>query len=151
MKFPSWALPGAGPEESFLQGLAKKLGLEGRVHWLGWQQDLSKFYQALDLCIFNSDADALGRTPIEAMAYGLPVIASVTYGGLGDVIHHGKNGIFLDKHDVSLLAEYAIKILNSERMRKQIGTAARKYIKENYIPEVVCEIFHSNLIKYNII
>ena len=74
-------IAGDGPARPALEARARALGLDGRVRFIGWQRDTYAVYGASDVLLFNSDADAFGRTPAEAMACGVPVVASVAYGG----------------------------------------------------------------------
>lgn len=120
---------GGGEMEAPLKGLAMELGLGGRVHWLGWQEDLHDFYTALDVLVFNSEADALGRTPLEAMAYGVPVVASVRYGGLGETLKHGENGFLLSEHDVERLKTLCARLLSDPKYAHTIGLRGRETIK----------------------
>jgi glycosyltransferase involved in cell wall biosynthesis len=72
-----FAVAGRGEEEGNLKKLAGELGIAGNVRWLGWQQEMSHFYKSLDVMLFNSDWDAMGLTPLEAMSYGVPAVCSV--------------------------------------------------------------------------
>jgi len=120
---------GGGELESSLKGLAVQLGLRERVHWLGWQMDLSNFYRALDLLVFNSEADALGRTPLEAMAYGVPVVASVRYGGLSETLKHGDNGFLIPKHDIEQLKTLCTRLLLDKEYARAIGLKGRETVE----------------------
>jgi len=73
-------IAGDGPERPALEAQAASLGLD--VRWLGWQSDLLAFFRSLDVLVFNSDADAHGNTPVEALAAGVPAVCSVLEGGL---------------------------------------------------------------------
>src|SRR5581483_10576503 len=72
-----FAIAGDGPERASLESLARETGISKSVRWLGWLKDMTSFYQALDVLQFNSDWDALGLTPVEAMSFGIPVVCSV--------------------------------------------------------------------------
>ena len=63
-----------------LQKLSVSLGIAERVYWTGWLSDLAPFYAGIDVLLFNSDWDALGMTPVEAMSHCVPVVASVERG-----------------------------------------------------------------------
>lgn len=123
-------IAGDGPERSNLVSLANELGLERAVRWLGWRPDLRAFYSSLDILLFNSDWDALAMTPIEAMSYGVPVVASVKNGGLGEIISEDKFGILLTKHDETLLAERVLEILDNPETAKQKGIMGRQRIAD---------------------
>src|ERR1700722_2749501 len=94
-----FVVAGRGEEEGNLKKLADELGIAGNVRWLGWQQEMSHFYKSLDVMLFNSDWDALGLTPLEAMSYGVPGVCSVVNGGLGEIIESNQVGFLLPTHD----------------------------------------------------
>ncbi|MGH6860527.1 MAG: glycosyltransferase [Phyllobacterium sp.] len=99
-----FAIAGDGPERPKLQAMADGLGLAGRIHWLGWISTMRDFYISLDVLLFNSDWDAFGNTPVEAMTYGIPVVASVENGGLKEVIPDERFGYLFSEHDPQRLA-----------------------------------------------
>lgn len=123
-------IAGDGPERGNLVRLATELGIQERVVWLGWEKDLEVFFRALDVMVFNSDWDAMGRTPLEAMSYGVPVVASVLHGGLKEALDSEDYGFLADKHDIPLLAGKVIKLLCDENLAKQVGGKARARIKD---------------------
>jgi len=123
-------IAGNGPERESLEALATELGIAHRIQWIGWQSDLSVFYKALDVLLFNSDWDAMGRTPLEAMTYAVPVVASVTHGGLGEIMDSEKHGFFLMEHVLEKLAEYVIRLLDDPVLAASTGDAGRKKIME---------------------
>ena len=122
-------IAGDGPERSALEALAADLGISEQVHWIGWQKNLDVFYKSLDVLLFNSDWDAMGRTPLEAMTYGVPVVASVTHGGLGEVMDSEEHGFFLKEHDLERLAGYVVNLLNQPALANSIGEAGRMKMK----------------------
>ena len=123
-------IAGDGPERSSLEALALRLGISKSVVWTGWQKDLSVFYKSLDVLLFNSDWDAMGRTPLEAMTYGVPVVASVTHGGLGEVMDSDQHGFFLGEHDIEKLAGYVVRLLDDPALAASTGTAGRVKMKD---------------------
>jgi len=94
-------------------------------------------YGASDVLLFNSDADAFGRTPAEAMACGVPVVASVAYGGTSELIEHGRNGFLLDRHEEGALAEHVCALLRAPGRRAQIVREAMATVQDRY----GCEAF----------
>jgi len=137
-------IAGSGKEETALKSRAEELGIGHQVRWLGWQMDLGHFYQALDLLVFNSDADAVGLTPLEAMAHGLPVVASVAYGkGLSETLHHEESGFLLGEHRLDLLADYCDRLLRDQELTARIGSAARRAVIDRHHPEKVASIWQA--------
>jgi glycosyltransferase involved in cell wall biosynthesis len=116
---------GDGPESAALRQKAETLGIAKNVLWLGWQKDLTDFYHAIDLLLFNSDWDALGRTPLEAMSYGIPVVASILHGGAKEIIEDDSIGILLPSHDVAALAQGVLRLLREPEMAIVMGARGR--------------------------
>ena len=119
---------GDGPERGTLQLQVRGLNIEKQIVWLGWQQNLEPFYRSLDVMLFNSDWDAMGRTPLEAMSYGVPVVASVAHGGLSEMLNSPDCGFLSDRHDVEVLAAQVIRLLEDRALAERIGARARAHI-----------------------
>jgi len=132
-------IAGDGPQRSNLAHLASQLQIADRVFWLGWQNDIEPFYGALDVMLFNSDWDAMGRTPLEAMSFGVPVVASVLHGGLQEALASQEHGFLLGSHDVPALADKVILLLRDEGLAARIGANARARIKEIGSPRLHAE------------
>jgi glycosyltransferase involved in cell wall biosynthesis len=130
-KYPSvsFLIAGDGPERSNLEAQARALGIQDRIRWLGWQKDLSDFYQSLDVHLFNSDWDAMPRTPQEAMSYAVPVVASVLHGGTREMITDESVGVCLPEHDLEKLAHHVVHFLADGDAAEHVGKAGRERIK----------------------
>jgi len=107
-------IAGDGPERARLERLAAALGIADRIHWLGWHQEMSNFYLSLNCLLFNSDWEALSMTALEALSYGVPLVASVEHGGLGEIVVHEKHGILLENHDVDRLVQGVRRSMGKE-------------------------------------
>ena len=123
---------GGGPLMNYLKEYAHSLNLSDSVIFTGWLEDLSICYTALDVILFNSDYDALGRTSGEAMGYGAVPVASVRYGGISELIVNNLNGFLYDKHDPSLLAETVRRIATSDRLLEDLREAAKTTLRTHY-------------------
>lgn len=121
-------IAGDGEQRGALDAQARHLGIGDRIVWTGQLADMSDFYSALDVLLFNSDWDAYPTTPIEAMSYGLPVVASSLYGGLNEAISERSHGILLKHHDTDALASAVIDCLVTGADRP--GRGARDRIIE---------------------
>jgi len=126
---------GGGSLEKELKHLAAQLGVADKVRFCGWVGDLAPYYRAFDILLFNSDFDALGRTPGEAMGYGVVPVASVKYGGLPELVKHGLNGYMIDRHDADELAEFVVRLHGSPGMRADMSAQGRDILQRLYSTE----------------
>jgi glycosyltransferase involved in cell wall biosynthesis len=140
-----FVIAGDGPLKDDLHRHAEALGIADKVLWLGWQQDLERFYLSLDLLLFNSDWDSMGRTPLEAMSHGVPVVASVVHGGLKEVISREEYGIVLDTHDIPALSANVFKILKDDALASRMSQAGHSRIAEVGSPRKYAEAMLSLL------
>lgn len=99
-----FVIAGGWAEEMALRDLSRQLGIEDNVRWVGWLKDMQRFYHSIDLLLFNSDWDAFPTTPLETMAHGIPVVASLENGGLKKIIQNREHGILLNRDNVDTLA-----------------------------------------------
>lgn len=139
------ALIGDGSRRTELQNLAKKLDITARVHFLGRRIDVPQLLKHGDLYVQSSHWEGFGLATAEAMAAGLPVIASDIQ-GLRDVV--GDAGLFFPPGDHAELASLITKVLQHSKMRKTLADAARKAAAAFDIEKTVtgyAEVYHSVL------
>ena len=134
-----FVIAGDGPLKETLRRQAADLGIADKVLWLGWQQELGAFYDSLDVLLFNSDWDSMGRTPLEAMSQGIPVVASVVHGGLKEVISREEYGFLIDTHDIDRLAAHVTQILQDDALAARMSQAGRARIAEVGSPRKYAE------------
>jgi len=91
---------------------------------------MTLFYYSIDLLLFNSDWDAMGLTPLEAMSYGIPIVASVLHGGLKEIVNQDEYGFLISTHDTNLLAEKAIYFLQNPQLTKIIAMKGRERVEQ---------------------
>jgi glycosyltransferase involved in cell wall biosynthesis len=128
-----WYIAGDGPQMPVLRSLARELGIEDRVHFLGWQsrEQLLKCYQQANIFLFPSRHEGMPNAMLEAMASGLPVVASCIAGN-EELVVDGKTGFLVRTEDIEALQAALKKILSESALRKEMGTASRQYAEENY-------------------
>jgi glycosyltransferase involved in cell wall biosynthesis len=126
-----FVIAGDGPERATLERLAQELGLAPRVRWIGWQANLTDLYLSLDALLFNSDWDAMGRTPLEAVGYGVPVVASVVHGGLKEVLVTGEHIFLSPSHDIDCMAEGLLTVLNHPEKARDMALAGRQHLAKS--------------------
>lgn len=139
-----FVIAGDGEERARLEALADSLKLTKRLIWTGWVQDMQTFYRSLDVLLFNSDWDAMGLTPLEAITHGVPLVASVLNGGLKEVISSPDWGVLLDRHDPEALAAAVVDRLQHPAIAAKISQAAREHVRLLSDPENIA-IQHEKL------
>lgn len=103
----------------------EKKGLKDSVILLGQVNDMSSFYKSIDIFVLPSvKPEPFGLVIIEAMSYGIPVIAT-NHGGPTEIIDNGINGYLVDYEEPEQMAERIIEMIGNDNKRKQIGEAGR--------------------------
>jgi glycosyltransferase involved in cell wall biosynthesis len=122
-----FVIAGDGPLRADLVRQAKYHAVD--INFCGWMQDMSEFYRAIDILLFNTDWDAYPTTPIEAMSYGLPVVGSAVYSGLDEALIPG-TGILFGSHDLDGMASNVTRLAMDKCARVELGIRARSRIAE---------------------
>lgn len=123
-------IAGDGEERTQLEAFARELDIFEKIVWLGWQQDLKLFYQSLDVMLFNSDFDAMGLSPLEAVSYGVPLVASVQQGGLKEIVDNDNGGFLLDSHDIAVLSEKTVYYVRNQDAARKAALECRDRIAQ---------------------
>jgi N-acetyl-alpha-D-glucosaminyl L-malate synthase BshA len=118
-------LVGDGPEAGMAMELAQDLGVGEQVVFVGVVDQVAPLLSAADLFLLPSETESFGLVALEAMASGVPVIAS-DVGGLPEVVEHGVSGYLAPVGDVDKMAAYALDILSSPERRARFCKAARE-------------------------
>jgi glycosyltransferase involved in cell wall biosynthesis len=128
---------------SFHQHLRKRAGEVGgnRIVFTGYVHEIARAYTALDIFVVPSrHKEALGNINLEAMAAGVPVIATER-GGIPETIVDGKTGYLVAAECPSALADRVLRVAENKSLRHQLGKAARQHVKENFrLSKTVSEI-----------
>jgi len=122
---------GFGPLERYLENYSNQLGISGRVLFVGKQTNVNEWLGAADVFIQSSNREGLSNTMLEAMATGLPVIATQVSGTF-ELVQKTGSGIIVPIGDVKSLADAIIIMSGSEILRKQSRVYSRKVIREKY-------------------
>lgn len=115
-----------------LQVLAESLGLAGRLHFTGFRSDIPRLLLAADLlCFVPAQPEPFGRSVIEGMAAGLPVIAAAT-GALPDLVSDGETGLLVPPADPGALAAALRRLLSAPELAAALGQAGRRRASERF-------------------
>jgi len=128
-----WQIAGDGPQMDSLKALSQELGIPDRVIFLGWQSqaDLIKQYQQANLFLFPSRHEGMPNALLEAMASGLPVIAS-RIAGNEELVIDGETGILIPSEDADAFGIAIRKLMTDVPLRQQMGLASRRRVEEHY-------------------
>jgi glycosyltransferase involved in cell wall biosynthesis len=131
--FPSLHLViiGSGDRHDALLHQSELAGLRDAVHLLGHRDDIEACLAGMDLFVLPSLNEGMGRALIEAMAAGLPVIAS-RVGGIPAVISHERTGLLVPPGDADALAEALRRLLDRPEWATQLGLAASCSVDSRY-------------------
>ena len=116
--------PARAANSQRLQTMSRELKIDDRVHFLGHVQDVPGLLAASDLFCYPSLADGLPNAVVEAMAMGLPVIASAV-GGVPELIADGENGLLVAPQDVRQLTRSIARLLDDEALAARLGAQRR--------------------------
>jgi N-acetyl-alpha-D-glucosaminyl L-malate synthase BshA len=124
-------LVGDGPDRPEAADEARAQGITDRVVFLGKQDSVGEIMACADLMLLPSQTESFGLVALEAMASGVPVIAS-NAGGLPEVVDHGENGFLAPVGDVDAMADGALQILRDPDTWRRFSHAARESAVQRY-------------------
>ncbi len=135
---------GDGPDRAHGESLAEKLGIASRVHWQGRLEanEVRDWMLAGDLLTLPSTIEGLPYVIMEAMACGLPVVASNVY-GIPEMITAQENGLLVNPNDVAAIAAAIHRLVADATLRVQMGIAARKRFELEFTLETHLDKFES--------
>ncbi len=128
-----WVIVGDGPQMNELRSLAKRLGINDRIVFSGWQsrEQLNDQYKRSNLFLFPSRHEGMPNAVLEAMASGIPVIASHIAGN-EELVVNNETGLLVPSENVAALRDALAELLDNIPLRKQMGGASRRRVEEHY-------------------
>lgn len=129
-----------GAEREQLIEAMKTHPFADRLLWAGHQNDLPKYYRAMDLLAAPSEIEGLSNAVLEAMACAVPVLAHSACGN-AEVIRDGQSGFLADIHDVETLAQCLETTLKDPKLRDRCGLGARETVLERYSMEAMTDCY----------
>jgi glycosyltransferase involved in cell wall biosynthesis len=133
-----FVLAGEGPERSALEAQMRTLGLQDRVHFLGYRQDIPELLTMCDLFVLPSLFEGFPLSILEAMAAEKPVVATAI-GGTDEAVIHGETGLLVPPADPAALAQAIQAILSAPVFGKQLGAAGRARVCREFSAEVMVQ------------
>jgi N-acetyl-alpha-D-glucosaminyl L-malate synthase BshA len=134
------ALVGSGPDLESVRRQVASAGLEEAVIVLGDQQEMVPILSTADVFLLPSAQESFGLAALEAMACGVPVVASGV-GGLPEVISDSTDGFLRPMEDIDGMAEAAIAVLTDEALRRRISEAAIRTVRKRFCLERIVPMY----------
>lgn len=124
-------LAGDGPERSHVEALVSLLGLADEVTFFGERVDVTKVLQGSDVFLLPSETESFGLGALEAMACGVPVVAS-NVGGRPEVVQDGETGFLAAVGDIEAMAKHVRDLLADPDLHARMSRAARSRAEEHF-------------------
>jgi glycosyltransferase involved in cell wall biosynthesis len=137
---PRLAIVGTGPRQAQLEQLAATLDIVDSVEFAGLQRDVVAWLSRSDVLVLPSRWEGMPNAVLEAMASGLPCIAT-RVSGSEDIIQHGANGLLVAPDDPEELAGALLSLLRDPALGLQYGRAARATVEEYYSLGHVLDVY----------
>jgi glycosyltransferase involved in cell wall biosynthesis len=137
---PDWKLKFVGSDmglkknESFRESLkmrAVELGLEKKVEWWGFTEEVEKEYKEADIVLNFSESESFSITCLEALFFGRPLIATAC-GGPEEIIDHQETGILVRNKNVEAMAAAMKELALDERLRVELGQNGKTVVRHKY-------------------
>lgn len=122
---------GEGGERAKLERLAAELGIADRVLLPGWQADAKPYFEAMDLFALSSLREGLPNVLLEAMALGVPVVAT-RVNGVPRLVQDGRNGFLVEANDQEALTTALAGLMKNDGLRELFRAAARRTVETRF-------------------
>ena len=120
---------------SGIRAAAGREGLAERVVFAGETRTIEQYYRAADIFVFPTRREAFGMVLVEAMASGLPCIASRIPGVTDDIVTDGESGLLVEPDNVEALSAALARVLNDRALASRLGRAARQAVDPRFAIE----------------
>jgi glycosyltransferase involved in cell wall biosynthesis len=124
-------IAGVGPERSALEAAIGRLGLIGAVDLVGERDDIPELLAEADCFVLSSTSEGLPISVLEAMAAGVPVVAS-DVGGVHELVTDGSTGYLVPPRDPAALAQALRQVLGSVDLRARLGKKGREEVEQRF-------------------
>ncbi|MGH7183386.1 MAG: glycosyltransferase, partial [Nitrospiraceae bacterium] len=116
---------------SALEGQVKDLGIDGHIHFLGHREDARFLASGFDLAVLASLHEGMPNTVLEAMAEGVPVVATAV-GGVTEIIVDQETGFLVPPGDTAAMAHCLRYALEHDHLRTSIGMRGYQFVRSTF-------------------
>ncbi|MDO8649564.1 MAG: glycosyltransferase [Candidatus Peregrinibacteria bacterium] len=129
---------GSGAYEQSVRTLVEDRQLTDRVRFIEKTQDVYRYYRATDIFVCNSSIESFPRVTLEAMAFGLPIVATNVF-GIPEQISTGEEGLLIPPNDIAALTSALVRLIRNPAEAQQLGENARKRVERDFQEETMVE------------
>lgn len=128
---PEWklVLVGDGPLYQDLIQLTSELQVQNKIHFAGFRKDVFEILQIFDIFVMSSKEEGLGTSILDAMVYGLPIVAT-RGGGIPEIVKENQGGLLSSIKNAEELALNLKTILTNPKMRKEFSEFNLRFVKQ---------------------
>ncbi|HEX7191438.1 MAG TPA: glycosyltransferase [Thermoanaerobaculia bacterium] len=124
-------IAGSGDLEAELRAQARALGIEDRLRFTGWRDDVAAVVGSADVAVIPSRREGFGRSVVEAMALRMPVVAVAT-GGITSLVENEKTALLVPAEDASAIARSAVRLLTDRSLADALAAQAYAAVVGRY-------------------
>ena len=136
-------LAGDGPDRGPAEHLARELGIDSAVRFLGKQDHMHRLIPRMSALHLPSETEAFGLAALEAMACGVPPVATNT-GGVPDLITHGVDGFMEEVADIKGQADRFIQLLSDQSLHARMSAAARHTAVTRFCTDLIIPLYEEH-------
>ena len=125
---------GDGPERPRIEAAIRALGLEGSVTLTGQVPSAEPYYGIADVCVLSSLSEGSPNALLEAMAAGVPVVATAV-GGVPEMVTHGESALLIQPGDCQAMTSAIAALLSDADLARKLAARAREVVLERHAPE----------------
>jgi glycosyltransferase involved in cell wall biosynthesis len=111
--------------------LAKRLGVDEHIHWLGERSDAIAICSAADIGVLSSHQEGFSNSVLEGMAAGVAMVVT-DVGGNAEAVMDGVSGLVVPARDPAALGQALLTLVNDERARQRMAQAGRQRVADNF-------------------
>jgi glycosyltransferase involved in cell wall biosynthesis len=134
-------IAGDGEMRSTLEARARELGVNQRIAFLGWLQNVQECLGCADIVVVSSLREGFGRSAIEGMLMGKPVVASAT-GGLVELVRSCVGGVLVEPGRPNLIADAVVRLLGDRDYASEIGRRGRDAVLTRFSIDAMARDFN---------
>jgi len=116
-----------------LEDYIKSKGLVDEIKLLGFQDNIFEYLERSSIFVMTSLSEGTPNSILEAMSFGIPVVATQV-GGVPDIIRFGKNGFIFEPRNKNGFINIIIDLINDEDLRIKIGKSGKDYVEKFHYP-----------------